>query len=158
MSNTYAAKCAPEAESELPKDLYRPLSISITSLHSMHAPKSTSILYAGAQDPTDRLFQTCVTLRDLFQKKGYLVPDDRPLKLHATIVNTIYAKAGHRGGGNARFDAEGVLEEWKDFVWAKDVPIQKVAICKMGAKKVANSSGEIDGEEYEEVVSKPLFA
>jgi activating signal cointegrator complex subunit 1 len=100
----------------------------------------------------------CVLLRNSFEKKGYLVPDDRPLKLHATIVNTIYAKAGHKGGGNLRIDAQDLLEEWKDFVWAKDFPIEKLAICKMGAKKITNANGEIVGEEYEQIASIPFFA
>jgi activating signal cointegrator complex subunit 1 len=124
----------------------------------MHSPKSTSILYAGPQDPSGRLFQACVALRGFFEKEGCLVPDNRPLKLHATIVNNIYAKSGHRGGENLRIDAENLLEEWKDFVWAQDFVIEKLAICKMGAKKTINESGQVIGEEYEEVASIPFPA
>jgi len=133
------------------------LSISLTSLHSMHYPKITSVLYASPQDPTDRLLPLCEKLRSLFQKEGYLVPDDRPLKLHATIVNTIHAKSGARGSLVPRFDAEPLLEAWKDFVWATDVPLERVAICKMGAKKVLNEEGAVVGEEYEEIASIPFL-
>lgn len=83
------------------------------------------------------------------------MPDDRPLKLHATLVNTIYAKAYHRWG--VKFNAEGLIEEWKDFVWAKDFPIEKLAICKMGAKKITGAKGEILGQEYEEIASIPFL-
>jgi activating signal cointegrator complex subunit 1 len=150
-------KTTPQVETELQNETNSVISISLTSLHSMHTPKSTSILYAGPQDPTNRLYQNCVVLQKLFQEKGYLVPDDRTLKLHATIVNTIYAKSGSRGGGIPRFDAETLLEEWKDFTWAKDFQIEKLAICKMGAKKVMDAKGEIMGEEYEEVASIPFL-
>jgi activating signal cointegrator complex subunit 1 len=171
------------------------LSISLTSLHSMHSPKSTSILYAAPHDPSGRLLPLCTTLRSLFEKEGHLVPDDRPLKLHATIVNTIYAKSGGRGGGSIgtaktiagsytqtagdntdgksavfnrsvghgpnakallRFDAEGLLEQWKDFIWVEGFPLEKLSICKMGATKITAANGEVIGEEYEEIASIPF--
>jgi activating signal cointegrator complex subunit 1 len=75
----------------------KPLIISLSSLVSMHAPQQTSILYATPEDPTERLYPFCTKLRSIFEAESYLTPDDRPLKLHATIVNTIYAKAGGRG-------------------------------------------------------------
>lgn len=201
------------------------LTISLTGLHSMHSVKKTSILYAAPHEPTDRFYPFCRTLRARFQEAGFLVPDDRPLKLHATIVNTIYAKAGGRRGRakaknsatgqpsaatteadrgpaisppplqreapadasskttpvpnpedippeeppgdtsaghgpNAkaplRFDATALLQRYKDFVWASGVKIEKVAICKMGAKKLLDEKGEVVGEEYEEVASVRL--
>jgi activating signal cointegrator complex subunit 1 len=49
------------------------------------------------------------------------------------------------------FDATALLEQFKDFVWAVDVRIEKVAICKMGAKKIFDERGEVVGGEYEEV-------
>lgn len=58
----------------------------------MHAPEKTSILYTAPEDSSDRLYAFCVALQDIFKRKEMLVPDDRKLKLHATIVNTIYAK------------------------------------------------------------------
>lgn len=130
--------------------------ISLTSLHSMHAPKNTSVLYAGPGGDSNSLFQAAVSVRSLFTEQGYMLPDDRPLKLHATIVNTIYAKAGNKW--SLKINAEGLLDEWKDFVWAKEFPIEKLAICKLGAKKIANAGGEIVGEEYEEVASIPFLA
>ena len=74
----------------------KPLCINLKGLESMHAPENTSILYTAPEDPSQRLYAFCLALRDLFKQANLLVPDDRPLKLHATIVNTIYAK-GRRG-------------------------------------------------------------
>ncbi|GAA5890541.1 hypothetical protein JCM6882_002954 [Rhodosporidiobolus microsporus] len=114
-----------------------PLVVDLTSLHSMHSPKSTSILFAAPHDPTDRLQRFGEALRDAFIEKGILLPQletvevvddegeendqsdavpvsrrkgktvqverERDLKLHATLVNGVYAlekkKAGGKGGG-----------------------------------------------------------
>ncbi|KAE9964195.1 hypothetical protein BLS_008563 [Venturia inaequalis] len=130
--------------------------ISLTSLHCMHEPESTSVLYAGPGEDSNGLFQTAVSIQDLFIKQGYLIPDDRPFKLHATIVNTIYSNTYQKR--SPRFNAEGLLNEWKDFLWAKDFPIEKVALCEMGAKKIRDANGEIVGEEYEEIASIPFLA
>jgi len=200
-----------------------PIIISLTSLHSMHNPKSTSILYANPYDSTDRLLPLGQKLRTIFEENEYMTKDTRPLKLHATVVNMIYAKPGNRhnpksqtkpqtigaaeaadptnststtvtepvaletndeedvgcdtgaavneqegeeqeskpeGGSNSygrntrapmRFDATALLEQFNDFVWAGDFRIEKVAICKMGARKIFGERGEVVGEEYEEI-------
>lgn len=84
------------------------------------------------------------------------------MRLHATIVNTIYAKdksARARGGGHGRsrqgkggFDATGWIKRYEGFEWAAGVKIEKVVICEMGAKKV-----EGDGVKYMEVGSVSLL-
>ena len=86
--------------------------------------------------------------------------------LHATVLNTIYVKGRDReqhlgqgkwkgkgkgkgkGGRRERLtvDARPILDRYDDFVWMRDVPIEKVAICRMGAKKVGD-----DGDEAYEV-------
>ncbi|KAK4991322.1 hypothetical protein LTR50_001907 [Elasticomyces elasticus] len=135
----------------------RPLTISLTSLYAMHAPHKTSILYASPTDSTNRLYSFCNGLRTIFTDSGFLLEDTRSLKLHATIVNTIYVKgcksAGHGPEARAplRFDATAVLQQWHDHVWAKDVLLDRVAICEMGAKKVHDAECGVVGEEYTEV-------
>ncbi|KAF2433962.1 hypothetical protein EJ08DRAFT_646851 [Tothia fuscella] len=129
----------------------KPPIINLTSLHSMHSPHSTSVLYAHPQDPTFRLLPFCTNLQALFTSEGYIIDDNRPLKLHATIVNTTYAKAGGRGGAPMRIDATSLIEKFRDVVWAEGVRVERVAICKMGAKKILGEGGVVVGEEYEEV-------
>jgi len=75
-----------------------PLTISLESLEPMQSPRKTSILYISPQDPTNRLNHLCQALRTAFTDAGLLVPDTRPLKLHATIVNTIYVKGRKKKG------------------------------------------------------------
>lgn len=159
--------------------IFTPLVINLQSLVPMHAPSKTSILYAEPRDPSARLYPFAEALRLHFTEKGFLVEDTRELKLHATIVNTIYAKprgpkgrgkAGNAAGGAGgrseghgpaakswmRFDASGLVEDYAEMVWAKDVGIDRVQICRMGAKKVVGDDGEVVDEKYEVVFEKVI--
>jgi activating signal cointegrator complex subunit 1 len=211
------------------------LTINLEALVPMQAPHKTSILYAEPQDPSQRLQPFAAALRDEFAGKELLVADSRPLKLHATIMNTIYAKPkGGRGrskssklkeglkhvehkisphhhgdgeGGHTdqnnieddgastagsldgndtaqnissaadssstgeghgpdgkswmRFDARNLIEKYKGFVWAEGVRVDRVCICKMGAKKIwsggIEGEGEVVDERYEVVCEKEIF-
>lgn len=140
-----------------------PLTIDLKGLVSMHVPEKTSIVYIEPCDSSERLYPMCLALQEIFKREGLLVPDDRKLKLHATLVNTIYAKGrksqGHGSKANApmKIDARALLDKYADFVWAKDVVLDRIAICEMGAKKRIEN-GEVVGEEYTEVASVPLLA
>ena len=141
-----------------------PLKVSMSGLESMHTPSKTSILYTSPTDSTSRLYAFAKSLRDAFMSVDLLVPDKRPLLLHATIVNTLYAKtkgrakgAGHGkdNRGIGKFDAAALLEEFQDFEWADEFCIERVSICQMGAKKEI-VDGVVVNEEYVEVASVPL--
>lgn len=142
-----------------------PLMVSLTGLQSMHNPAKTSILYTSPADPTFRLRGFCEALCDQFTSKGFLVPDKRPLLLHATIVNTLYAKGsknnpktsghGKNSRGVGKFDATALLEEFGAYEWVKDVHIRKVCICQMGAKKESVDEVVVN-EEYLETASAVL--
>lgn len=141
-----------------------PLEVSIAGLKSMHNPSKTSILYTSPFDPTSRLQHFATALRDAFTSKSLLAPDNRPLLLHATIVNTLYAKTkghvkvtghGKNNRGVGKMDARALLEDFEAFEWAKDFRIERVSICQMGAKKEVVNGIVVD-EEYVEVASVPL--
>lgn len=129
-----------------------PLTITLRGLTSMHTPRKTSILYTSPVDPDARLYSFCQRLRAVFTAAGLLVADASPLLLHATIVNTVYV-SGVRGKGSGHsesrakltLDARELLEDHEDFEWMSDVKVERVAICRMGAKK-----GQ-DGEEKYQV-------
>lgn len=127
-----------------------PLDITLQSLLSMHSPTDTSVLYAEAMDASQRLYRFGERLKAQFEGAGVMVPDKRPLKLHATLFNTVYVK------NKPRIDATNLQKEFKSFVWAKDIHIERVAICKMGAKKEFDAHGELLSEKYEEVASIDL--
>ncbi|KAF2689744.1 hypothetical protein K458DRAFT_290948 [Lentithecium fluviatile CBS 122367] len=201
------------------------LLVELKGLSPMHKPSQTSILYAEPKDAEGRLHAFGSELRERFTRGGFLVEDKRALRLHATIINTIYAKPKgpkrHRGmsgkekglekkgsAGNVpeateqrddgastagstqdpeettisttdttpaepsaidrpeghgpdakgwrNFDASDLIERYKEVVWARDVRIGRVQICRMGAKKTLGMDGEVVGEGYEVVAEKAI--
>lgn len=130
------------------------LSITLQGLHTMQKASTSTVLYAPPSDREGILQQFCEKLRAAFREAELMVEENRPLLLHATIVNTIYVKGGRSSaakGGKGRaarltVDATEILGRYDDYVWMRDVPVEKIAICRMGAKKVG--TGE-DDEEYE---------
>jgi len=204
------------------------LRVDLRGLVPMQAAHRTSVLYAEPFEASERLLPFAERLRKEFVKKGFMVDEKRSLRLHATIVNTVYAKPRGRGGGRGkagqapvhargavdgsngtgkhegdagadgsahehtddevttappdpstaetevralekqdsanghgpnakswlRFDARPLIERYRNTVWAGDVSIDRVQICKMGAKKITNAQGEIIREEYQVVVEK----
>ncbi|KAF9919105.1 hypothetical protein BX616_001515 [Lobosporangium transversale] len=140
------------------QQLKQPLVITLRGLLPMQAPHSTSVLYAAPYDPSGRLQTFCESLQKMFVAAGFVLPDQRPLKLHGTIVNSLHARSyrdrvtvaerGSRLDSGARqgrrderktpkkplkLDARNLIESWKDEVWA-EVEIEKVAICEIGVK------------------------
>jgi len=84
-----------------------------------------------------------------------MVDVNRPLKLHVTIVNTIYAQG--RNGRHPLIDARAILEHFKDFVWLEDILLDRVAICEIGAKKLVDArTGRVVDEAYNEVAAKAI--
>ncbi|KAK1986649.1 kinase A anchor protein [Colletotrichum cereale] len=127
------------------------LNITLRGLHCMKSgpradSRTASVLYAPPTHP-EGIFQTfCEMIRATFEEAGVMDKDNRGLLLHATIVNTIYVK-GARGkkGSKLTIDATDILDRYDDYVWMEDVPVEKIAICRMGAKNI----GGVDDQEYE---------
>ena len=132
-------------EGKLAGPLPSPLSVTLKGLHSMQSAVKASVLYAPPVD-SGLLTKFCEKLRSAFQEAGLMMEDNRPLLLHATILNTIYVKdrnAASRGGkGRSRekltIDARQILDRYDDYLWIENKPVEKIAICRMGAKKQEN--------------------
>lgn len=162
------------------------LTVDVEGLLPMHRPQDTSVLYAEPRDASARLGDFAGRINKAFEEVGRgLGNDKRGLKLHATVLNTIYAAKAmrkrareNRGMGNdhgeqtllrpsanpsrnLRFDARELIDRYKGFVWAQDVTIDRVCICKMGARKVWSGGvegvGEVVDEVYEVVAEKSIF-
>ncbi|KAF4550135.1 Hypothetical protein D9617_18g033260 [Elsinoe fawcettii] len=215
-----------------------PMQINLTGLHPMQAPRATTIIYAQPSDQTNRLLPFASSIRQAFMDAGFVLPDSRPLRLHATIINTIYIKGRDRvaaqitppkqdqqdhiddvetnpattttsineaartkstplpspaaleaavptersaqtidpnskpevSGANQtskqkskkrrpgpmKLDARALIEKCKDHVWARDIVIDRIAICEMGAKNMLNEKGEVIDQAYREVASVPI--
>lgn len=92
-----------------------PLCVNLAGLHAFPSASKATVLHMSPVDPTHRLMPFCVSLRDHFVEAGVLLPDpDRPLTLHATVVNTVYVKRNRRNEGQKRmgkitFDATELM-------------------------------------------------
>lgn len=73
-----------------------PLTITLRSVKSWSAAATASVLYTEPLDRTTRLLPFCLELVKTFAAAGFVVPDNRPLSLHATLLNTVYAKTEGR--------------------------------------------------------------
>lgn len=135
------------------------LSITLQGLHTMQKASTTTVLYAPPSDREGILQQFCEKLRAAFREDELMVEENRPLLLHATIVNTIYVRGGRSAaakGGKARaarltVDATDILGRYDDYVWMRDVPVEKIAICRMGAKKVGTGEDDVEYEVEAEI-------
>ncbi|KAF1812518.1 hypothetical protein P152DRAFT_374107, partial [Eremomyces bilateralis CBS 781.70] len=96
-----AERSASEAEANSPPNSGGdpPLVVSLRGLHAMQKPNATTVLYAAPYDPADRLYRYCQAIQKKMMEAGRIANENRPLKLHATVVNTIYARNGGRAGG-----------------------------------------------------------
>lgn len=189
-AETFASAALPESDA---------LTVDLKALVPMQDARRTSILYAEPVDGGGRLVPFARAVRELFMDKGFMVREARELRLHATIVNTIYAKPKGRkkaGGRDANqqhgresaqhsdeeskmtereerreghgpdakswrhFNARTLMEQYKDFIWAEGVRVDRVQICKMGAKKIWSGAkegeGEVVDERYEVVCEKKM--
>ena len=123
------------------------LSITLRGLHSMQPAARASVLYSAPVDEDGTLLRLCEQIKAAFQAAGLMLDENRPLLLHATILNTLYVKAGRGGKRRERLtvDARGALDRYDDFVFMRDVTPEKIAICRMGAK------AQEDGDQAYEV-------
>jgi activating signal cointegrator complex subunit 1 len=150
--------------------------ISLRGLRAMgDRPERTSVLYAAPSDAHGVLQRFCESVRAVFSAADLVVPETRPLLLHATLVNTVYIRdkksalaaqgsssssssAANRGRGGGRhgrrkakleFDATTLMQRHADRVWLDALPLDRLAICRMGAKTVVRA-GTAPGDEDEE--------
>lgn len=145
------------AEAVRNQDL-EPIKVSLRSLYPMQQSNSTTVLYTSPHDQSELLHLLCTSLHESFTAAGFIVAD-RPFKMHATVLNMVYAKQRAHGGRGRRptpINGDPLLASWKDVEWTDEFELEKIAICKMGAKKSYDASGEVIDESYEEIFSISL--
>ncbi|RPB14113.1 hypothetical protein P167DRAFT_604336 [Morchella conica CCBAS932] len=120
-----------------------PLKITLRNLTCLGPPQRATVLYTAPHDASGRLPRFAEHIRSLFSAAGLLVPETRPLLLHATVVNTVYIRGRGRGRGRGErvtFDAAEALEWGRGRVFAEDVEVAGVCICRMGEARVGGVS------------------
>lgn len=114
---------------------------SLSGLQTSRSRTSTSVLYASPSPLVSPLHTLCQSLRELFLQANLLIPDSRPLLLHATVFNTLHcAKKPEKG---KTIDAKALMEKWEKVEWVRNLKIERVAIWEMGAKVDAEEGGRM---------------
>ncbi|BGP04013.1 hypothetical protein RTG_02194 [Rhodotorula toruloides ATCC 204091] len=128
-------------------DSLEPLVVNLRSLKPMmgQPAQSAGILYLLPHDSTNRLQAFAQSLRDTAVESGIMPeeknPERREVLLHATVVNTRYSTSGPRA---ARYDFSSVISRFEGTVWATGVPINGVALCKMGEQPKEDGDAEYE--------------
>lgn len=125
-------------------------SITLKGLHTFQKADKATVLFAPPSDQNGVLHGFSEKIKALFKEASLLAPDDRPLLLHATIVNTIYVKGNRTSHGKKRgdrtfvADAQAIMDRYEDQVWLENAPLEKIAICRMSAKPVEENGTVVD--------------
>lgn len=147
--------------------------VDLKGLSAFSSPSHARVFYAHPHDETERLYKFALAIRQRFADSGFIT-ETRPLVLHATVANMSYVRSsgGNRGRGRnrGRIDTldgnevvrvfnEGISEyseedSQREYVWAQNIVIDRVRLCKMGAEK---SENEIWGLEYRPIVEKLIL-
>ncbi|KAI8881227.1 hypothetical protein K501DRAFT_253567 [Backusella circina FSU 941] len=122
-------ECPPIIESILQE---KKLTIRLKKLEIMQKnPAEAHVLYITPQDESQNkvLLELCKALNDKMIEGGFMQKEDRPLKLHATLINT--SNRSNKSDERQTFDARPILKEFKnlDFGLAH---LDKLHIMKMG--------------------------
>lgn len=101
-------------------------------------------------------------VRQVFLKED-LLADNKQLKLYLSIMNYIYIPPEMRARYQTKerrslpFDAQPLQAKMKDFAWATNVTLEKMAIYKRKYKRILNEDGELADVVYEELASTSLL-
>lgn len=130
---------------EIAKEQPQPL-ITLRGLHTFQKADRATVLFAPPADQTGVLHGFSEKIKALFKEANLLAPDDRPLLLHATIVNTIYVKGNRKKKGDRTFvtDGQAIMDRYEDQIWLENAPLEKIAICRMSAKPVEENGTVVD--------------
>lgn len=149
----------------------KPFLVTLKGFGAFQSARKARVFYAPPVDSDGTLLALANTIRQVFKEEG-LINEDRALTLHATVANMTYAqksnhhhgrggkggkagKGGRRGGAPRTIDGTAVIEQINKgdegadgYVWAENVVVDRVRICKMGAEK---SDDEVLGMVYRAV-------
>ncbi|KAI9490925.1 AKAP7 2'5' RNA ligase-like domain-containing protein [Zychaea mexicana] len=144
----------PKIVREAMADQDRALSVRLRNLAIMQSnPTQAHVLYIEPnEDKEDTpLKKLCQTLIDKMVQAGLMVPDDRPLKTHVTLINTANRSTSDESGSNNKrrpFDARPILKEYPHLDLGL-VQLDKLHLMKMGRRgpgKTYISEGSISIE------------
>ena len=146
-----------------------PSTSSAATTITTNCPTGLDMIFS--QENASNLLMLANSLRDHFASLDllHLSPKDKnqPLTLHMTVLNAVYAQERNRGGSRGGrgqggkgdwggYDVRGLVEEFKDVVWADDVLFDRLEVMRMGEVKGEEGSAR-EGEWWYESVESVLL-
>ncbi|KAF0524791.1 AKAP7 25 RNA ligase-like domain-containing protein [Gigaspora margarita] len=101
-------------------------------------PEKANVLYAKVEESEERdvIIKIAEFLTTKFTEAGYMKKENRPFKLHATLINTSHRKFAdkdkHKRNNRIPFSAIQILNKYADFEYGTS-RIEKIHISKIGA-------------------------
>ncbi len=136
-----AARELEESAAKLKDLLSEPLLVDCVGLEYMNDdPTEVDVLYMKVNDREGRLQELADTLVQLFVTSNLMRRQYDAVKLHVTLMNTLFRRDATGSEGEQRaeprrvpresFDASGLLKRFGDFEFAKEVPITEIHLSQ----------------------------
>ena len=112
-----------------------PLKVTLHSIYALGNPDYTATFYALPMDYTSRLNRFCKFVKRAFRQAGLLDVSDFaefPF-IPPILVNTRIGREGGKVAGPRKISAKHWADRYKGHIWAEDVVLEKLAICKLDA-------------------------
>lgn len=152
-----------------------PLSVDLRGLHSPVPGEQQPFpyrLYTSLINPAtiSSLLRLKASLRALFLKQKLLVtnprdPDNHTIIPHVKLMSTVHLRSNELNTQPnlkeykllrlPRFDAKDLYETYKDFVWAENIPLERICLMEIRLSDFVKKD-EVVGTGYRSLSSIPL--
>ena len=122
-----------------------PLTINLRGLSAAKGrdPTSTPRLVAEPIDPTNRLPQLLLSLREFLNTTGFMATAEDEDTAHqyindrVMIVNTLivqwWVKRPQRFREVPKFDARDLIDKYRTYEWGTDIPLEEIRLERLGS-------------------------
>jgi activating signal cointegrator complex subunit 1 len=139
----------------------RPLSVPLTRVGIMQPeqgdPARAHVMWAGPPsareggEDVERLWRVCGVIERTFMDEGFVIDQRRPLKLHATLINTSSRRPRPRAGQRTPFDYPAVIAHLRTHALLP--PAVPAAVLPVGSSSL--SSMTMDRQAPSEQRNRP---
>ena len=129
-----------------------PLTFTLRGLAYFRSPAKCTTVYIQPLDASGRLPAFAGAVRQRFVDAGLLLEPVKALKLHATVISTVYSPKEKRGRLKT-LDVREMIQKTQERIFVEEAKVEGVAMCKMGAKDADGVKGK---GGYEVVAWKEL--
>ena len=114
--------------------------ITLSGISAFSSPKKARVFYAPPVDEHGTLLAFAEAIRRIFVTEGLVKDEGCDLVLHATLANMSKTRHKRPVDGRSILDFfNGNARGADRVIWARDVKVDRVRICKMGAVQSEDS-------------------